>query len=46
MLLGFSTMLGSSPLVDALGLGAGHAYYFLEDVYPRMVRLLRLVFTI
>ena len=30
-------MLGSSPLVDALGMAAGHAYYFLEDVYPRMV---------
>eukprot|EP00887_Chlorella_sp_A99_P005582 scaffold1.g5582.t1 len=37
VLLGFSTMLGSSPLVDALGMAAGHAYYFLEDVYPRMV---------
>ena len=29
-------MLGSSPVVDLLGMGAGHAYYFLEDVYPRM----------
>lgn len=29
-------MLGSSPLVDLLGMVAGHAYYFLEDVYPRM----------
>lgn len=36
VLLAFSVMLGSSPLVDLLGMGAGHAYYFLEDVYPRM----------
>lgn len=36
-------MLGSSPLMDLLGMVAGHAYYFLEDVYPRMTnrRLLR-----
>lgn len=36
-------MLGSSPVVDLLGMMAGHAYYFLEDVYPRMTgrRLLR-----
>lgn len=38
-----AVMLGSSPLVDLLGMVAGHAYYFLEDVYPRMTgrRLLR-----
>mmetsp|Transcript_11759 Transcript_11759/g.20937 ORF Transcript_11759/g.20937 Transcript_11759/m.20937 type:complete len:244 (+) Transcript_11759:251-982(+) len=36
VLLVFSLMLGSSPLVDLLGMAAGHAYYFLEDVYPRM----------
>lgn len=36
VLLAFSTLLGSSPLVDLLGMGAGHVYYFLEDVYPRM----------
>jgi Derlin-2/3 len=36
VLLAFSVMLGSSPVVDLLGMGAGHAYYFLEDVYPRM----------
>jgi Derlin-2/3 len=36
-------MLGSSPVVDLLGMVAGHAYYFLEDVYPRMTgrRLLK-----
>ncbi|EFN59175.1 hypothetical protein CHLNCDRAFT_19312 [Chlorella variabilis] len=43
VLLAFSVMLGSSPVVDLLGMVAGHAYYFLEDVYPRMTgrRLLK-----
>ncbi len=36
VLLAFSVVLGSSPVVDLLGMFAGHAYYFLEDVYPRM----------
>jgi len=36
VLLAFSMVLGSSPVVDLLGMMAGHAYYFLEDVYPRM----------
>jgi len=36
VLLLFSSMLGASPLVDALGMGAGHVYYYLEDVYPRL----------
>jgi len=36
VLLAFSVMLGSSPAVDLLGVAAGHVYYFLEDVYPRM----------
>jgi Derlin-2/3 len=36
VLLAFSVMLGSSPVVDLLGVAAGHVYYFLEDVYPRM----------
>jgi Derlin-2/3 len=44
VLLAFSVMLGSSPLVDLLGMAAGHAYYYLEDVYPHISggrRLLR-----
>jgi Derlin-2/3 len=43
VLLGFSVMVGSSPWVDLLGMAAGHAYYFLEDVYPLMTgrRILR-----
>ena len=36
VLLIFSCMLGSSPVVDLLGMAAGHVYYFLEDVYPTM----------
>eukprot|EP00951_Prasinocladus_malaysianus_P013907 scaffold105803_cov37-Prasinocladus_malaysianus.AAC.1 len=36
VLLAFSVVLGSSPVVDLLGMVAGHVYYFLEDVYPRM----------
>jgi len=36
VLLLFSVMLGSSPVVDLLGMGVGHTYYFLEDVYPQM----------
>lgn len=43
VLLGFSIIVGSSPWVDLLGMCAGHAYYFLEDVYPIMTgrRLLK-----
>jgi hypothetical protein len=29
-------MLGQSPIYDLLGLGVGHIYYFLEDVYPNI----------
>lgn len=36
VLLAFSVMIGSSPVVDILGMVAGHVYYFLEDVYPQM----------
>ncbi|KAH9310935.1 hypothetical protein KI387_025970, partial [Taxus chinensis] len=43
VLLGFSVLVGSSPWVDLLGMVAGHAYYFFEDVYPNMTgrRLLK-----
>ena len=34
VLLIFSVMLGSSPVVDLLGMVVGHVYFFLEDVYP------------
>uniref|UniRef100_A0A2N9ISD6 Derlin n=1 Tax=Fagus sylvatica TaxID=28930 RepID=A0A2N9ISD6_FAGSY len=36
VLLGFSVLVGASAWVDLLGMIAGHAYYFLEEVYPRM----------
>ncbi|KAD7117950.1 hypothetical protein E3N88_05218 [Mikania micrantha] len=36
VLLGFSVLVGASAWVDLLGMIAGHAYYFLEDVYPKM----------
>ncbi|KAL9285686.1 putative derlin [Arabidopsis thaliana] len=36
VLLGFSILVGASAWVDLLGMIAGHAYYFLAEVYPRM----------
>ena len=36
VLLIFSVALGSSPLVDLLGMLAGHVYYYFEDVYPTL----------
>ncbi|XP_062088722.1 derlin-2.2 [Humulus lupulus] len=36
VLLGFSVLVGASAWVDMLGMIAGHAYYFLVDVYPQM----------
>lgn len=43
VLLFFSMLLGASPVMDLLGVAAGHIYYFLEFVYPRMrgIRLLQ-----
>ncbi|KAM4706887.1 derlin-3 isoform 2-T2 [Discoglossus pictus] len=34
VLMGFSLLLGSSILVDLLGIAVGHIYFFLEDVFP------------
>lgn len=35
VLLGFSFLLsGQLPVADLIGIGAGHAYYYLADVYP------------
>ncbi len=34
VLLGFSTLLGNSPVIDLIGIGVGHVYYFCEDVFP------------
>jgi len=30
----FSVLFGGSVLVDLVGIAVGHAYYFLEDVFP------------
>ena len=37
VLLSFSCLLGNNGLVDVVGIGVGHLYYFLEDVYPLML---------
>jgi len=34
VLMGFSAVIGSSPVIDIMGIIAGHLYYYLEDVYP------------
>eukprot|EP01026_Neomeris_dumetosa_P022783 TRINITY_DN1963_c0_g1_i3.p1 TRINITY_DN1963_c0_g1~~TRINITY_DN1963_c0_g1_i3.p1 ORF type:complete len:272 (-),score=25.18 TRINITY_DN1963_c0_g1_i3:280-1095(-) len=36
VLMAFSLLLGGSVVQDMVGLVAGHIYYFLEDIYPRM----------
>jgi len=36
VLLVFAVLLGASPVMDMLGLAAGHLYYFLEYEYPRI----------
>mmetsp|Transcript_11168 Transcript_11168/g.27447 ORF Transcript_11168/g.27447 Transcript_11168/m.27447 type:complete len:253 (+) Transcript_11168:286-1044(+) len=38
VLLSFSFVLGNNGTVDLLGIFVGHLYYFLEDVYPRMIQ--------
>lgn len=34
VLLAFSILLGSSTVVDIIGIVVGHFYYFFEDVFP------------
>eukprot|EP01112_Ceratiomyxa_fruticulosa_P019314 TRINITY_DN6304_c0_g1_i1.p1 TRINITY_DN6304_c0_g1~~TRINITY_DN6304_c0_g1_i1.p1 ORF type:complete len:279 (+),score=42.24 TRINITY_DN6304_c0_g1_i1:110-838(+) len=34
VILGFGFMLGQTLIFDVLGIVVGHAYYYLEDVYP------------
>ena len=38
VLMAFSVLIGGSPVMDILGMVAGHTYYYLEDVYPRQGR--------
>mmetsp|Transcript_13927 Transcript_13927/g.34016 ORF Transcript_13927/g.34016 Transcript_13927/m.34016 type:complete len:251 (+) Transcript_13927:299-1051(+) len=48
VLLGFSVLLGASPVVDLIGIFVGHVYYYLEDIVPRMpgrFRGRRVIFT-
>eukprot|EP00112_Aurelia_sp_Birch-Aquarium-sp1_P002151 Seg1232.21 transcript_id=Seg1232.21/GoldUCD/mRNA.D3Y31 product=Derlin-2 protein_id=Seg1232.21/GoldUCD/D3Y31 len=45
VLLGFSLMLGNSIIVDIMGIGVGHIYYFLEDVFPNQPQGSRLLRT-
>lgn len=33
-LIGFSVLVGNNPIMDILGVVAGHIYYFLLDVLP------------
>jgi len=35
VLVGFGLLLGNSVEVDMLGMVVGHAYFFLEDVFPQ-----------
>lgn len=35
VLLGFSLLLNHNIIADLIGIGVGHVYYFLEDVYPK-----------
>jgi len=34
VILGFSVLLGNSVQIDLIGISVGHAYYFMEDVFP------------
>ena len=38
-LLGFSLLLGHDVTSDLLGIGVGHIYYFLADVFPALARV-------
>lgn len=37
MLVAFSVLLGNAVYVDLMGIAVGHAYYFLEDVFPNVM---------
>lgn len=39
VLFGFSYVLGNSPIVDMLGMAAGHIYYYIDDVLPEIARI-------
>jgi len=35
LFLAMGVLLGGNPMLDLLGIGVGHAYYFLTDLVPR-----------
>lgn len=37
VLVAFSVLLGNAVYVDLMGIAVGHAYYFLEDVFPNVM---------
>ena len=39
VLFGFSFLLGNSPVVDMMGIAAGHIYFYFDDVYPEVARI-------
>lgn len=34
VLMGFNLLMGGFPLLELVGIVAGHAYYFMQYVYP------------
>ena len=39
VLLAFSVLLGNPATTDLVGIAVGHAYYYLEFVYPRVAEI-------
>lgn len=39
IMLAVSVLIGNSVVMDLIGIGVGHAYYFLEFVYPVMAEI-------
>jgi len=33
--MGFHMLMGGDPIIDLIGIGAGHAYIFCKEVLPR-----------
>eukprot|EP01059_Diplonema_ambulator_P030949 TRINITY_DN5522_c0_g1_i1.p2 TRINITY_DN5522_c0_g1~~TRINITY_DN5522_c0_g1_i1.p2 ORF type:complete len:213 (+),score=64.21 TRINITY_DN5522_c0_g1_i1:54-692(+) len=38
LLLGLSLLFGSPPLSDIIGIAAGHVFWYIEDILPRLLR--------
>ena len=39
VLLAFSVLLGNPATTDLVGIAVGHAYYYLEYVYPKLAEI-------